>query len=388
MSTPPTRPRPPRARSPLHARRARRGRERAVDYNLRAAEAATAAAAYDEAAARLPSALELGIADPRERARIQVELGFLLNETGRIAESEAILAASLEAAADLEEEGIATRGSLARAYHRVFADSVLDVKELEPGAKQAIETLGQLRDPAGSPKPRRLLAVCRWRQGHVAEAHEELERALLDADASRDWFALRRVVTSIGGFLCDGPVPVGQAVRRCEALLRRYGGDRVMEGVITRCLSLLYAMAGRFDEARAHLERSSVLLDDLGLFTPSWVYRRIAAETKRLLGDRAGEEHELQERWRSLRHLTEAGPDGRAIHAACMLALWCASKAVGRRLPSTSPTGATSSIPHSSEPSSCSVSLPEHVSRPTEASPQRRSDSRAVRSTSRIGPTS
>ena len=45
------------------------GVERAVDYNLRAADAATAASAFEEAAARLSTALELGIADPRERAR-------------------------------------------------------------------------------------------------------------------------------------------------------------------------------------------------------------------------------------------------------------------------------------------------------------------------------
>ena len=60
------------------------GVERAVDYNLRAADAAIAAAAFDEGAARLSTALELGIDDPRERARVQVELGYLLNEMGRI----------------------------------------------------------------------------------------------------------------------------------------------------------------------------------------------------------------------------------------------------------------------------------------------------------------
>src|SRR4029077_5493073 len=40
------------------------GVERGVDYNLRAAETATATLAYGEAAARLSTALELGIADP------------------------------------------------------------------------------------------------------------------------------------------------------------------------------------------------------------------------------------------------------------------------------------------------------------------------------------
>ena len=91
------------------------GVERAVDYNLRAAGAAIAAAALDEAAARLSTALELGIADPRERARIQVELGHLLNETGRTAEADAMLAASLDAATGLEERGLArARSSTAR----------------------------------------------------------------------------------------------------------------------------------------------------------------------------------------------------------------------------------------------------------------------------------
>ena len=145
------------------------GRERAVDYNLRAAERAIAAAAYNEAAASLRSALAVGIDDPRERARIQVELAFLLNETGHIAEAAAVLARSLEAATGLEERGIAARALLA-ARRTVFADLSFDVKELEPGAQEAIATLGQLGDSAGLAQARWLLALCRWRQGHAAEA--------------------------------------------------------------------------------------------------------------------------------------------------------------------------------------------------------------------------
>ena len=129
----------------------------------------------------------------------------------------------------------------------------------------------------------------------------------------------------MGGFLSDGPVTVGEATRRCEHLLETYGSDLVMEAVITRFLSLFLAMAGRFDEARDRVERSSVVLDELEHVT-SWVYRRVAAETKRLLGDRRGAEHELIERWRSLRHLKEDGVDGRAITAACQLSLLYAAE--------------------------------------------------------------
>ena len=59
------------------------GSERAVAYNLRAAEAATAGLAFAEAVAPLETALELGVADPRERARIRLDLGGACFRAGR-----------------------------------------------------------------------------------------------------------------------------------------------------------------------------------------------------------------------------------------------------------------------------------------------------------------
>src|ERR671937_277068 len=59
------------------------GSERAVAYNLRAAEAATAGLAFAEAVAPLETALELGVADPRERARNRLDLGDACFRAGR-----------------------------------------------------------------------------------------------------------------------------------------------------------------------------------------------------------------------------------------------------------------------------------------------------------------
>jgi predicted ATPase len=58
------------------------GAERATEYNLRAAEAATAALAFDEAIGSLRVALELGIADVRERACVTLELGDACHKAG------------------------------------------------------------------------------------------------------------------------------------------------------------------------------------------------------------------------------------------------------------------------------------------------------------------
>jgi ATP/maltotriose-dependent transcriptional regulator MalT len=59
------------------------GAGRGVEYNILAARAATAALAFDEAATRLRSALELGIERPRERAEAFLELGTASHRAGK-----------------------------------------------------------------------------------------------------------------------------------------------------------------------------------------------------------------------------------------------------------------------------------------------------------------
>jgi DNA-binding CsgD family transcriptional regulator len=59
------------------------GVERAVSYNLLAAESAVAALAYGEAHERLRTAVELGIRDPRERGRVMLQLGDVSHRAGR-----------------------------------------------------------------------------------------------------------------------------------------------------------------------------------------------------------------------------------------------------------------------------------------------------------------
>lgn len=55
---------------------------RGVDYNVRAAAAATASLAFDEAAERLRTALELGIEDPAQRAAAHLGLGLANHRAG------------------------------------------------------------------------------------------------------------------------------------------------------------------------------------------------------------------------------------------------------------------------------------------------------------------
>jgi len=63
------------------------GRERAIEYNRLAAEAASAALAFGEAAARLRTALWLGVEDDGQRAEIQIALGTALADAGSYLDS-------------------------------------------------------------------------------------------------------------------------------------------------------------------------------------------------------------------------------------------------------------------------------------------------------------
>ncbi|HZD02641.1 MAG TPA: AAA family ATPase [Actinomycetes bacterium] len=86
------------------------GQQRAIAYNLRAGAAAMASLAFEEAAARLSWALELGIVDERQRAQVQLQLGTAHRKAGQTLEA---MAAFRSAAAVARSNGDAK--TLARA---------------------------------------------------------------------------------------------------------------------------------------------------------------------------------------------------------------------------------------------------------------------------------
>jgi DNA-binding CsgD family transcriptional regulator/tetratricopeptide (TPR) repeat protein len=77
------------------------GVERAIDYNLRAARSASAAVAFDEAAMRLRTALEIGIEDPSQRADTLLELGIATHRAGRATDALEAFASAAQIARDL-----------------------------------------------------------------------------------------------------------------------------------------------------------------------------------------------------------------------------------------------------------------------------------------------
>lgn len=82
------------------------GPRRAIEYSLLAGRAALRTLAFDEAAARFSSALELGIDDPRRRAETQLELGTARFRAGRSDEAMEAFRAAAQIARDMGDASL------------------------------------------------------------------------------------------------------------------------------------------------------------------------------------------------------------------------------------------------------------------------------------------
>ena len=304
------------------------GSRQATAYNLRLADDDMATAAYEDAAEKLRTALELGITDPEERARAQIDLGYSLAETGHVSEAEAVLAESLNAASGLAERGLAAHALMKRLGARL-ADPLLDLEAQQRGFEQVIETFGSIGDERGLALARRQLAVTLTRLGRHAPAGRELRRALEHANASGDKSTRRRVMATLAHNLSMDMTPAAAAIEECRELLEAASPDRALEAVISRFLGLLLAMTNARDEALELLSRSDVVLDELGQITNSAVYGWAGFETRRLLGDLAGAERQQRATWLLFCRSGSRGIDERAMGAAyrlgwflCDLGLW------------------------------------------------------------------
>jgi DNA-binding CsgD family transcriptional regulator/tetratricopeptide (TPR) repeat protein len=88
------------------------GSERAIRYNVRAARAASAALAFDEAAVRLRTAVDLGIDDPRARAEALLELGTTNHRAGNATAAFEAFAAAAAIARELDSGELLARAAI------------------------------------------------------------------------------------------------------------------------------------------------------------------------------------------------------------------------------------------------------------------------------------
>jgi DNA-binding CsgD family transcriptional regulator len=88
------------------------GAERAIDYNLRAARAASGSLAFDDAAMRLRTAIEIGIRGEPERAGALLELGAASHRAGKATDALDAFVAAAEIARALDSGELLARAAI------------------------------------------------------------------------------------------------------------------------------------------------------------------------------------------------------------------------------------------------------------------------------------
>ncbi len=123
------------------------GVARAIDYNLRAASAASAALAFDDAAMRLRTAIEIGIEDEAERAATLLELGAASHRAGKAADGLKAFASVAEIARELGSAELLARAAIGyeEACWRPGIASRDAVELLEEALAAVDEAGGELR---------------------------------------------------------------------------------------------------------------------------------------------------------------------------------------------------------------------------------------------------
>ncbi len=237
------------------------------------------------ASSLLDRALALLPQDGVSRLEAERELSMALWALGDAKRADTVLTGVLEAAVARGDRQIEWYARLEQAGRRNMADPDAAADELLRAAEQAIEIFEEAGDDLGLARAWRRLSVVARGRCHYGQGEEAITRALAHAQGSGDGQEEARCADGLCTCLLYGPAPAEAAIARCEEMLERSRGNRLLEANVMSALAGLHAVRGRFDEARALADRARTVYTDLGLTLPLAGLEQIAGDVELLAED-------------------------------------------------------------------------------------------------------
>lgn len=236
---------------------------RAAGHLFAAGRRAIARGDMADARDLLERAVALSFGDEPAHAQLLLDLGVAQMETGALTQALATYGAAVDAARERGDVRTEWYALIQRSGLAADVDPEVGTAALTTEAAEAFRVFTGVGDHLGLAKVwhRRgfvTAVACRWRE--TQEAFERARSHARSAGADRD-----EAVASSMLFYCFvlGPEPAEDALRRSETIVAetRFRG---VTGVGLAALGNLHAMRGSFDDARAALEESRQILEDLG----------------------------------------------------------------------------------------------------------------------------
>jgi class 3 adenylate cyclase/tetratricopeptide (TPR) repeat protein len=226
--------------------------------------------------------------DPR-RVELLLELAEARMELGEVETAAVAAGEARAAAAQLDDERLLARSSLARVLLRVFAPSVVpgDSDDDVDTVANAIRILGRAGDHAGLARAWRVQAMLSSRSGRYDDVSHAIEQLIDNAATAGEDRLVARGAAGYSNQAVWSSQPVGELTTRIEGFLEQIHGDRKAEANISLALAQLRAMQGDFDRAREHYRRGRELLLDLGPSISAMTTSIAAARVELLAGELA-----------------------------------------------------------------------------------------------------
>jgi class 3 adenylate cyclase/tetratricopeptide (TPR) repeat protein len=204
-----------------------------------------------------------------EGSRQRVELLPLLAESrlhvGEFEDAQHTVEEALAGAAALGDQALEADAALTGLLVRHHTDD-LDVwrAEVDRETARIIPLLDAEHSPGVLAKAWRMVSfvhalVCRWEETGLA-SQQAMEFAAAAGDRTREAGAASSLAYALG----HGPTSVSDAVPRIEAIVANGFPNGLAEAIILLELGQLYAMSGRFDEARELCDRACRLIEERG----------------------------------------------------------------------------------------------------------------------------
>jgi tetratricopeptide (TPR) repeat protein len=235
-----------------------------------------------------------------DRVELLVDFGDALRETGELERAGAVLAEAAEAAGSARNESDLAYVAIARLRLRLQTDPEFAVEDISREATRAIAIFEELEEDRRLAKAWELLAWVPWFHCQAARTDAALQQAVACARRAGDRRTEAQSLHLLIGATYLGPMPIAEAVRRCEEVLARPGTQPRVRAAALRAQAGLAAWAGEEQRARALVRGHRRLVRDLGLR----VSAASAAETYGLVelaaGDPVAAETELRRGLESL----------------------------------------------------------------------------------------
>jgi len=226
-------------------------------------------------------------------------------EIGEFVAAAALADEAIEIAVTLEDAALEATARIERLRIRYMTEAAGSDLQVATQVRELIPALEAAGDEAGLARAWRLLtyveaAATQW------GAAEKAATAMLDhARASGDRLMEIRGLPALAGIARYGPLPVADALARCEELFVRAQGDRRAEALIQRAIAHLRAMQGDFESAREIYVRVRRTLEELGWNFDAALVSLDSGPIELLAGEPATAERELRRDYEMLDRMGE-----------------------------------------------------------------------------------